>query len=189
MKLRKLGLGGLISVSLLGMGAGVFTPTFNQSSQVQAATKYKFKKNAVVIHDLKIKINKVKFLKPSDTDDHNRIIFEYTITNRTKKDIDAISGWQAVFNAYQKNKNTEGELEVGSTPNGYDTELKNQSQKINKGGSVKGVATYNLDNTSTPVVLKATQGVDGKKLGQKAYKVTKLQEEAPLNLDSSSSAK
>ncbi|MFL2028129.1 DUF5067 domain-containing protein [Loigolactobacillus zhaoyuanensis] len=184
----------LVKIGLSGaLVFGVFLsplPSQIQASQpttVQAATKYKFKKGVATIHDLKIKINAVKFLNPSDTDDHSRIVFEYTITNKTNKDIDAIDGWQAVFNAYQKNKNTEGKLEVASTPNGYDEELKNQMQKINKGGSIKGVSAYNLDNTTTPVVLMATQGTDGKKLGQKTYKVKQFIEEAPYTTDDSSS--
>lgn len=187
-KIVKTGLSGAVALGVFLSPLPNLVQVSQPTNTVQAAAKYKFKKNVAKIHDLKIKINKVKFLKPSDTDEHNRIVFEYTITNKTNKDINAITGWQAVFTAYQKNKNTEGQLEVGSTPNGYDDELKNQSQKINKGGSVKGVTVYNLDNVTTPVVLKASQGIDGKKIGQKTYKIGDFQEEAPLNLDSGSSA-
>lgn len=146
----------------------------NDQATVQAAKKkYYFKKDTAKLRDLKIKIDKVRFLSPSEdgTTDKNMVVFEYSITNLSNKDIDAVTGWQAVFNAYQKNKDTEGKLEVGSTPSEYQDAIDVQTQKINKNGTVKCVTAYELADTKTPVVLKATKGFEGKKLGQKTYQI------------------
>lgn len=110
------------------------------------------------------------------------ICFDYTITNKTDKDINAIGGWQDVFNAYQDNKNTEGKFEVGILPSDTsDQVLHNQDQTIKKNGTVKCRAAYELDSTTKPVVLKASQGNDGKFLGKKVYKLSKLVKNSQSN--------
>ncbi|MFD0897352.1 DUF5067 domain-containing protein [Loigolactobacillus binensis] len=165
----------LSSLMLGGVIAPLPTSMHNNDQvTVQAAKKkYYFKKDTAKLRDLKIKIDKVRFLSPSEdgTTDKNMVVFEYSITNLSNKDIDAVTGWQAVFNAYQKNKDTEGKLEVGSTPSEYQDAIDVQTQKINKNGTVKCVTAYELADTKTPVVLKATKGFEGKKLGQKTYKI------------------
>lgn len=165
----------LSSLMLGGVIAPLPTSMHNNDQvTVQAAKKkYYFKKDTAKLRDLKIKIDKVRFLSPSEdgTTDKNMVVFEYSITNLSNKDIDAVTGWQAVFNAYQKNKDTEGKLEVGSTPSEYQDAIDVQTQKINKNGTVKCVTAYELADTKTPVVLKATKGFEGKKLGQKTYQI------------------
>lgn len=159
----------------------------NSSSQV-AKSKYYFDGKTANLHDLKIHIDKVSYYKGDDTTDNKDVIcFDYTITNKTDKDIDALTGWQATFNAYQDNKNTESKLDVAPMPSDTsDQILHDQDQTIKKGGSVKCRTAYELDSTSKPVVLKATQGVDGKFLGKKTYKVKSLKVPSSESTDSNS---
>ena len=146
------------------------------SSQQKTHKNYYFDGTTANTTDVKIKITNVKFYK-GDKTTHNKnlIAFEYTITNKTDKDINAIDGWQAIFNAYQDNKNTEGKLEVGPLPNNTSEKiLHDQDQTIKKGGNVKCITTYELDSNSKPVVLKATKGYDKDFLGKKAFKIGKF---------------
>lgn len=155
------------------------------TSSQQLHGKYYFDGTTANLQDVKIKIIDVKFYQGNDsTDGKNLIAFEYEITNKTDKDIDAINGWQTVFNAYQDNKNTEGKLEVGPLPaNTSDEILHDQDQTIKKGGTVKCIAAYELDSNSKPVVLKATKGYDGTVLGKKTFKIGKF-----LNQDETNSS-
>lgn len=161
---------------------GSQTKNNKRSSTTQASTQsnYYFNGTTANIHDVKIHIDKVSYYPAGEgTNDKNLICFDYTITNKTNKDIDAITGWQAVFSAYQDNKNTEGKLEVGALPEDTSEQILNdQMQNIKKGGSVKCRAAYELDSTSKPVVLKATQGVDGKTIGKKTYNISKLKSQS-----------
>lgn len=150
----------------------------NSSITQQTQRKYYFDGKTANLHDVKIHIDRVQFYQASEeTNNKNLICFDYTITNKTDKDINAIGGWQDVFNAYQDNKNTEGKLEVGILPSDTsDQVLHNQNQTIKKNGTVKCRAAYELDSTKKPVVLKASQGTDGKFLGKKVYKISKLKQ-------------
>lgn len=148
-------------------------PSSKKSST--AKSKYYFDGNSANIRDLKIKITGVKFYNGLEPKDKKLIAFEYDITNKTNKDIDVNTGWQAVFNAYQDNKNTDGKLEVGATPSNYSNLLDNQSQTIKKNGNLKFVAVYELRSNTTPVILKATKGLDGHEIGQKTFKIGKFE--------------
>ena len=76
----------------------------------------------------------------------------------------------AVFTAIQdNNKNMVNELKVAGHPD--DSLIDTQDAKIKKGGTVKNAIAYELSDETTPVTLKATQGMDGKDLGQKNFEV------------------
>ena len=78
--------------------------------------------------------------------------------------------WLAVFTAVQDNdKNMVNELQVAGHPD--DSLIDTQDAKIKKGGTVKNAIAYELSDETTPVTLKATQGMDGKDLGQKNFEV------------------
>lgn len=161
-----------MSLAACGNSSSKKNTTSKQTSS-KVAKKYYFDGKTANLKDEKITINKVSFYKGDESSNNkNLIVFDYTITNKSDKDIDAISGWQAVFKAYQDNKNTEGELEVGGLPSDTSEEvLHNQDQIIKKGGSVKCRAAYQLDSNSKPVVLKAIKGYDGDFLGKKNFKI------------------
>lgn len=168
----------LAGISLSACGNSTNKQSTNSSTTQQTQRKYYFDGKTANLHDVKIHIDHVKFYQASEeTNNKNLICFDYTITNKTDKDINAIGGWQDVFNAYQDNKNTEGKLEVGILPSDTSEQvLHNQDQTIKKNGTVKCRAAYELDSTKKPVVLKASQGTDGKFLGKKVYKISKLKQ-------------
>lgn len=178
-----------LSLTACGNSSQKKNTTSKQTSS-KVVKKYYFDGKTANLKDEKITINKVSFYKGDETSDNkNLIVFDYTITNKSDKDINAINGWQAVFNAYQDNKNTEGKLEVGSLPNDTSSEiLHNQDQTIKKGGSVKCRAAYQLDSNSKPVVLKAVKGSDGDFLGKKTFKIGKFKT-AELSLSQASQTK
>lgn len=172
----------LASVSLLATACGSNKNSSSSSNNTKtsqstkkAPSEYYFDGTTANIRDLKIKITGVKFYNGLTENDKKSIAFEYDITNKTNKDIDVNTGWLAVFNAYQENKNTDGKLEVDSTPTNYNNLLKNQDQKIKKNGHLNFVIAYKLDNDKQPVVLKATKGFDGKFLGQKSFEIGKFE--------------
>ncbi|WP_241354139.1 DUF5067 domain-containing protein, partial [Pseudomonas aeruginosa] len=76
--------------------------------------------------------------------------------------------WLAVFVAIQDNDpNSVNELNVGTLPD--EKYLDSQMEQIKEGGTVENAISYELDDTKTPVVLKATKGIDGKELGEQTY--------------------
>lgn len=176
-KMITIGAALLATVSLSACGTSTSSTNSSSTSTAKKAhSKYYFDGKTANLRDVKIHIDRVRFYQASEeTDNKNLICFDYTITNKTDKDINALSGWQAVFNAYQDNKNTEGKLEVGALPSDTsDQVLHDQDQTIKKNGTVKCRTAYELSSASKPVVLKAAQGVDGKFLGKKTYKISKL---------------
>lgn len=148
----------------------------NNTKTVQVAKKdkYYFKDSKLVIHDLNIQITQTKIIQPGETGNEYGekpvIVFWYKVTNKTNKEIDAMTAWIAVFKAVQdNNSNTVNELEVVSLPD--DRFLDTQSQTIKKNGTVENAVAYTLSDTTTPVKLTATKGVGGKNLGSMTYKL------------------
>lgn len=169
----------LACLSLVACGNSNAKESSTASSTTKATkSKYYFDGKTANLHDIKIHIDKVSYYPGDETTENKNVIcFDYTITNKTDKDIDALTGWQAVFNAYQDNKNTEGKLDVAPMPNDTsDQILHDQDQTIKKGGTVKCRTAYELDSNSKPVILKATQGIDGKFLGKKIFKLKNLKQ-------------
>lgn len=188
---------GLICAALLVCGSlaacgnqQASTSTKNGSTQ-QTHGKYYFDGTTANLQDVKIKITGVKFYQGDETTNGKNVIcFDYTITNKSDKDVNAITGWQDIFNAYQDNKNTEGRLEVAPMPSDTsDQILQEQDQSIKKGGSVQCRMAYELDSNKKPVVLKATKGYDGTFLGKKTFKIGKSLNQEESNNDSGSSSK
>ena len=148
----------------------------NNTKTVQVAKKdkYYFKDNKLVIHDLNIQITQTKIIQLGETGNEYGekpvIAFWYKVTNKTNKEIDAMTAWIAVFKAVQdNNSNTVNELEVASLPD--DRFLDTQSQTIKKNGTVENAVAYTLSDATTPVKLTATKGIGGKKLGSMTYKL------------------
>ncbi len=166
----------LVGFSLAACGNQQSSTNTKSSISQQTHGKYYFDGTTANLQDVKIKITGVKFYQGDETTNGKNVIcFDYTITNKTDKDVNALTGWQAVFNAYQDNKNTEGKLEVAPMPSDTsDQILQEQDQSIKKGGSVQCRMAYELDSNKKPVVLKATKGYDGTFLGKKTFKLDKL---------------
>lgn len=178
-KLLTTALVGMTTLSLAGCGIRNQKTTTTKSTTSQVHRKYYFDGKTANLHDEKIKITKISFYSADEnTADKNLIVFDYDITNKTNKDIDAISGWNVAFKAYQDNKNTEGRLKVGGLPEDTSQQVLNdQDQTIKKGGTVHSRAAYKLDSNEKPVVLKCFKGTDGRFLGQKKFKIGKFKDD------------
>lgn len=151
---------------------GTFLDNLTQSEAHAAKKKYYFKNNVAKITDVKIKITKVKVLKPGqgkNYSDNKVMAFYYTTTNLTgKTNITPAAAWTAIFDAYQSTSSYTANLDMFGT---IDSKYTNsQYYSIKKGKSLKGVVSYELINNKS-VTLKAHKGYDGNYLGKKTYKV------------------
>lgn len=128
------------------------------------------KDNTAVLDDINVKVLETEFI-PKGTyegQDKDQLGIIYEVKNKSDKEIDAISGWLAVFEATQDTKHTVHKLNVGGLPNleKYTPFLDTQLDTIKKDGTLKNGIAYDLEDTTTPVILKATKGVNGEKLGE-----------------------
>ncbi|MFC6323498.1 DUF5067 domain-containing protein [Companilactobacillus baiquanensis] len=146
----------------------------NDNSNQNTDSQYYFKDNKAVIHDIDIEITQTKVIQPGDTGNENgkKPIFAiwYKTTNKTDKDINPTTAWVAIFKATQKSDNDEEkDLEVAAQPDSrfVDTQL----NTINQGDTAESAVAYALEDTSKPVTLIATKGVNGETIGSQEYQV------------------
>lgn len=140
--------------------------------------KPQFANDTLVIDQAVLKIDDTFILNDKDSGD-KLLAFKYHVKNKSdSEDITSMNVWIACFEATQDSDNTVNKLDVGITPTtgklGEWNEHSNDT--IKKGKTAKGIMTYKLQNDED-VVLKATKGVDGKKLGTKTIKLDDLKSE------------
>lgn len=139
-------------------------------------SQYYFKDGTLVAEDVKIVITDWKVIPVGDPGnaygEKPVIAFWYDTTNTTQQDIDMnpTTAWIAMFTAIQDNNpNAVNELDIGSLPD--DTFLDSQMESIKKGGTVPNAVSYELDDATTPVILKATKGYLGESLGEQTFEI------------------
>lgn len=154
----------------------VSTQAAASSSEAQAPTsEYYFKDNVLVAEDVKIEITSWKVIPVGETGneygDKPVIAFWYNTTNLSGKDnINPSSAWIAMFTAVQDNDpNMVNELSVGSLPDSAYRET--QMSTIKEGGTLDNAIAYELDDETTPVILKATKGILGEPLGEQTFDI------------------
>lgn len=140
--------------------------------------KPQFANDTLVIDQAVLKIDDTFILNDKDSGD-KLLAFKYHVKNKSdSEDITSMNVWIACFEATQDSDNTVNKLDVGITPTtgklGEWNEHSNDT--IKKGKTAKGIMTYKLQNDED-VVLKATKGADGKKLGTKTIKLDDLKTE------------
>ncbi|WP_145463687.1 DUF5067 domain-containing protein [Staphylococcus epidermidis] len=140
--------------------------------------KPQFTNDTLVIDQAVLKIDDTFILNDKDSGD-KLLAFKYHVKNKSdSEDITSMNVWIACFEATQDSDNTVNKLDVGITPTtgklGKWNEHSNDT--IKKGKTAKGIMTYKLQNDKD-VVLKATKGADGKKLGTKTIKLDDLKSE------------
>ncbi|EAE0774335.1 DUF5067 domain-containing protein [Listeria monocytogenes] len=120
-----------------------------------------------------VKIISSEVLAPDDSvyRDNNQLAFVYEVTNDSEEPLDGSMAWIACMEVYQETENTVGKLNVGMTPQDekFAEYRGDEFDELKPGGTKKYVIAYDLNDTTTPVVLKATQGVAGKELGEKTF--------------------
>ena len=165
----------LIFASLLVLGA---CGNNNKNTEKISEDKPQFKNDTLVLDQAVLKIDDTFILNDKDSGD-KLLAFKYHVTNKSdSEDITSMNVWIACFEATQDSDNTVNKLDVGITPTtgklGKWNEHSNDT--IKKGKTAKGIMTYKLQNDED-VVLKATKGADGKKLGTKKIKLDDLKSE------------
>ena len=145
------------------------------SSESAPTSKYYFENGVLQSEDVKIIITDYKVVdagaEGNEFGEKPAIVFYYDITNLTgNESVTAAMGWLAMFEVIQDNDpNTVNTLDVGwySDPDididGYAT--------IKKDGTVSFYMSYELDDTTTPVILKASRGVGGEALGEQTFNI------------------
>lgn len=165
----------LIFASLLVLGA---CGNNDKNTEKVSEDKPQFKNDTLVLDQAVLKIDDTFILNDKDSGD-KLLAFKYHVKNKSdSEDITSMNVWIACFEATQDSDNTVNKLDVGITPTtgklGEWNEHSNDT--IKKGKTAKGIMTYKLQNDED-VVLKATKGADGKKLGTKKIKLDDLKYE------------
>lgn len=128
------------------------------------------KDNTAQLNDIDVKVLETEFIPKGtyDGQDKDQLGIIYEVKNKSDKEIDPISGWMAAFEATQDTENTVHKLDVGMLPQTekYKPFLDTQLDTIKKDGTLKNGIAYDLDDTATPIILNATKGVGGEKLGE-----------------------
>ncbi|MDA3746998.1 DUF5067 domain-containing protein [Staphylococcus aureus] len=171
---------GLVLASTLILGAcsaGDKKINSDNKSSVDE-NKAQFKNDTLVLDQAVLKIKDVFLINDKDNKKSNKklIAFKYEVKSKVDDDkITATNVWIASMSATQDSKNTVNKLEMDITPNtGKLGEWsKHNFDKIKKGGTAKGLVTYQLQNDNE-VTLHATKGSEDIKLGTKKIDISKL---------------
>lgn len=141
----------------------------------ESTSEYYFADNVLVSQDVRIEITDWRVIpvgeEGNEYGDVPVIAFWYTVTNLSgNENVTPIGSWIAMFTAVQDNDpNLVNELEVGMLPD--DAYLDTQMATIKEGGMVECAIAYELDDTTTPVVLQATRGLFGEELGEQTFEI------------------
>ncbi len=145
------------------------------SKESEPQSDYYFKDNVLLAEDVKIEITDWKIIPVGETGNEYGsapvIAFWFKTTNLSGKEhISPLTSWMAMFTAIQDNDpNAINKLNVGTLPdNAY---LETQMAEIKKDGTVECAIAYELDDTVTPVLLKATKGLLGDDLGEQTFNI------------------
>ncbi|MGX7202199.1 DUF5067 domain-containing protein [Enterococcus plantarum] len=174
-KLLSLGVLTLCSITLVACG-GNSKSTDTKKNEMTSTSPQKTDDVSFKDDTLKIEMATLKLLStevlPADENllrEKPQLAITYEVTNNSEELISAATVWIACMGLTQESKDTINKLTVGMTPQDekFAEYTEHQLDDIKPGGTVKAIISYDLDDTETPVILKATQGMAGKELGQK----------------------
>ncbi|MCH4489281.1 DUF5067 domain-containing protein [Staphylococcus haemolyticus] len=139
--------------------------------------KVQFKNDTLVLDQAVLKIKDTFLINDKESSNGKKLLaFKYEVKSKDgSENVTPINVWIASMEATQDDESTENKLEVGITPNTgkFEKWSEHSEDVIKKGKTSKGIMTYELDNDNQ-VTLKATQGADGKDLGNKKINISKL---------------
>lgn len=163
---------GIVGIGITALLDGTHSskPT-NSSSNVTNSTDVSkaqgsFNGRTAKLPKYTIKIKDVSLVENNDGD--KCIAFNYTVYNKSAKNISASEAWMQTFTVYQPNKNTQNQLDEEVDID--DSISDEMNQEINKGGHARGQYIAILKSNKHPVVLKASDG-DGQLIGKHTYKI------------------
>ncbi|CAM3087088.1 DUF5067 domain-containing protein [Staphylococcus argensis] len=169
-------LAGIALASTLLLGAcGSNHHESSKSERKVNENKVQFKDDTLVIDDGVMKIKKAYILEDAEHEEKD-IVFEFTVKNKSDKDISPTDMFIACTEVKQDDDSTENTLDTGTAMT-FDKEYqqwdKHSNDTIKKGKTSKGLTSYKLQNDKK-VTLYFTKGTSGKKLGSKTYDLSKL---------------
>lgn len=130
-----------------------------------------FSNDTLTIEDAVIKITGTE-VAPPNTDigeEKSTLIFTYDYTNTSDEVMQPGTVWIACFNATQETEATIEDLDVAMAP--QDPKYKEMNEMsytdVKPGATVQSVISYEINDTTKPVTLTATQGIAGEELGTK----------------------
>ena len=173
-KILTLCLAAIMCVSFTACGGGETNTTHSSVDVPEEAPKseYYFKDGVMQAEDVRIEITDYKIV-PNGAEGNtfsgkDEIVFYYDITNVSGKESVSIISWMNFLEAYQDNDpNVVNKLDMGSY---FDENVQpDATENIKKGGTVSAYTSYELDDNTTPVVLRATRGIGGEDLGEQVF--------------------
>lgn len=136
------------------------------------ATAY-FQDDILKIEMATIKLTGFEVAPPNQEfgEEKSTLIITYDFTNDSDDVIQPSTAWIACFDATQETETTIDSLNVAMSPQDEKyTEMNNLSlTDVKPGATVQSVISYEINDTTKPITLKATQGVGGRELGEKIY--------------------
>ncbi|PFA66952.1 hypothetical protein CN403_23945 [Bacillus cereus] len=95
----------------------------------------------------------------------------YDFTNDSDKPLKPMEPFIECFNATQETEQTIDELDIAASPQGekYEKLTEITETDVKPGATVQAVISFEINDISKPITLKATQGLSGKTLGEKVY--------------------
>lgn len=145
------------------------TPEANSSGPT--ASDSSFVDGVLTTPELKLEITDHKVIpvgeKGNEYGSKPVIAFWYSVTNLSGDDVSPMN-WIYTLAAYQDNNpNAENQLEVAALPD--DQFLETQTEKIKIGGTVDNAVAYEIDDTTTPVDLVASDDFGETEIGKVTY--------------------
>ena len=176
-KILTLCLAAIMCVSFAACGSNETNKT-ESSVEVPKETndsKYYFKDGVMQAEDVKIEIADYKIV-PAGSEGNtfsgkDEIVFYYNVTNLSGKESVSTNSWIVFLEAQQDNDpNVVNKLDIGFY---FDDNVQfDATENIKKGGTVSAYIAYQLDDNTTPVILKATRGIGGEDLGEQIFNLT-----------------
>lgn len=172
-KLLSLGVLTICSMTLVACGGN--TKSTNEKNSKSTSQKnledVYFKDDTLKIDMATLKLLSTEVL-PADKNllrEKPQLAITYEVTNDSDEPISASTVWIACMGLTQEGNDTINKLTVGMTPQDekFKEYTEHQLDDIKPGGTAKAIISYDLDDTETPVILKANQGMAGKELGEK----------------------
>lgn len=140
------------------------------TTQEKAAETY-FKDDTLKIDMATLKILSTEVLPANEGlyREKPQLVFTYEVANDSDELIAASTVWIACMVLTQDTEGTVTKLNVGMTPQDekFSKFTEHQLDDIKPGSTTKAIIAYDLDDTETPVILKISQGMAGKELGEK----------------------
>lgn len=169
----------IIAAFVIGVGGIILTAVFDGSSKKTTNTTNSDVDNVTDVSKPQGSFNghvaklpkytiKIKDVSIGENDDGKKcMVFDYTVYNKSAKDMSAADAWMQTFAAYQPNKNTQNQLDedVVDVDDSISDEM---NQDINKGGHARGQYIAILKNDHRPVILKAKDET-GNLIGKHKY--------------------